>query len=106
MQSNAESDIVSWDKFNNDFWSLPRRLDTIEEIVNENPHHIVPITKFMIEDPFFVFTRTNAKKAVLLFHEQSLRHLPCVDFESGKVEGIITRKEVVDFLEANNMGHV
>ena len=69
MMSNAESDLVNWDKFNNDFWSNPKSLDLIKNFADENASDLVPITKFMIEDPFFVFTRTSSKKAALLFHD-------------------------------------
>jgi len=75
-------------------------------VAEENPEASVPLSKFMIEDPFTVYTKSNSRKAILIFHENSLRHLACIDHATGELEGIITREEVVHFLEKENLSHV
>jgi len=51
----------------------------------------------MLDDPPTVPSSYHSKLAMLMFHENSLRHLSCVNPVTNAIEGILTREDIAHF---------
>ena len=92
--------VLPWQLFVRDFWSKDMPVtDEIKELCKNKPHRLVDFRPYMNASPFTVTTTDNLEKCVAIFRYMHLRHLPVLHPGSGKLRGIITRKDLFRFMD-------
>lgn len=86
---------LDWVHFNADI--LSTEWDTkavVSDVVDANPDAMVDLRPYMIEGPQSVTMQTKFYRVLEQFRLNHLRHMPVVDPSTGKIKGIITRKDI------------
>lgn len=91
---------LSYCKFRRDFESKDLQFDDeCKKICQEKKTRLIDFRPYMIENPFTVCTTDTLPKIVDIFRNQHLRHLPVVHPGTGALKGIITRKDLFNFMD-------
>jgi len=103
LLSKDRANLLPWPKFNADYHSTTKDYKTVEEIAKANEDKMIDIESYMILNPYTIPSDMDMKNAILVFHENSLRHLPCVNPENNELVGILTREEIAHFLDSKSL---
>ena len=66
--------------------------------IRDDPDHMIDLRPYMVEHPMTVTTFESLQECLKLFVGHHLRHLIVVSPKNYSVEGIITRKDLFEFV--------
>ncbi|CDW84850.1 h(+) cl(-) exchange transporter 7-like isoform 2 [Stylonychia lemnae] len=93
-----QDDKIQWQDLNQDFKSNIRNYKDITELAVRNPDQLLDLRPYMIERPYSVTIKDKLPKALNLFRQMQLRQLPVINDTTCKVEGIITRQDLFQYM--------
>jgi CBS domain-containing protein len=88
----------SWEELNQDFGSNPSNYKDVTETALIYKEEEVDLRSCMIERPLMVSASDKFPKILNLFRQMQLRQLLVINDADGKLLGIITRKDLFQFM--------
>ena len=97
-EPTPDDQLLHWKHFNPNFYSHEPNSDEVMDICDYYSNHQIDLRPYMWEHPFIVYPHDDLDKCLELFRHHHLRHLPVVNPSDGKVVGIITRKDIFEYM--------
>ena len=95
-----EENILPWQYFTTNFLATDKELDLEgKKILEENLDGQLDFRPYMNDNPITCVTTDGIVKCVDLFRKMHLRHLMVLHPMNGKLQGIITRQDLFQWLD-------
>jgi predicted transcriptional regulator len=85
---------LDWEYFTTDLYSTEFEWKEIVNVVREYPNERIDLRPYMIHTPYTVMADDHFEKIVEVFRSMHLRHLPVLHPRTGKLIGIISRRDI------------
>jgi hypothetical protein len=94
-----KENILEWTAFKSNFHSEePDCTKVLEEIVDSYPDEMIDLRPYLWQQPFLVSVNDPLRKCLEVFQSHHLRHLPVVLPSNGMCVGVITRKDLFEYM--------
>ena len=90
--------MLKWQDLNQDFYSDSKDFHTITHLIKDNNEKMLDFRPYMIERPFVVSKKDSISKVHMIFRQMHLRQLLVINDDNGKLEGIITRQDIFQYM--------